>query len=47
MSDEGSDEEDKICQLIEEYNEDADRERLLNQGVPFGVPLTVTSKPFN
>ena len=28
MSDEESDEEDKICQLIEEYNEDADIERL-------------------
>ena len=31
MSDTEPDEEEKICQLIEEYNEDADRERLLNQ----------------
>ena len=31
MSDTEPDEEEKICQLIEEYNEDADRKRLLNQ----------------
>jgi hypothetical protein len=31
MSNTEPDEEEKICQLIEEYNEDADRERLLNQ----------------
>jgi len=31
MSDTEPDEEDEICNLIEEYNQDADRERLLNQ----------------
>ena len=31
MSDTEPDEENEICNLIEEYNQDADRERLLNQ----------------
>jgi hypothetical protein len=43
MRDKESDEKDKICQLIEEYNEDADRERLLNQVI--SVPIVTINNP--
>ena len=45
MSDTEPDEEYKICQLIEEYNEDADRERLLNQVI--SVPIVTINDPLN
>lgn len=38
-------EEDKICKLIEEYNEDADRERLLNQVI--SVPIVTIKDKLN
>ena len=49
MSDTEPDEEDEICNLIEEYNQDADRERLLNQVfrvcvATINAPLTATAE---
>ena len=38
-------EKEKICKLIEEYNQDADRERLLNQVM--SVPIVTINDPSN
>lgn len=45
MSADETNEEDKIHQLIEEYNEDADRERVLNQII--SVPVVTIIDPLN
>ena len=38
-------EEEKICKIIEDYNEDADRDRLLNQVM--SVPIVTINDPLN
>ena len=38
-------EEEKICKLIEDYNQDADRDRLLNQVM--SVPIVTINDPLN
>jgi hypothetical protein len=38
-------EEEKICKLIEDYNQDADRDRLLNQVL--SVPIVTINDPSN
>jgi hypothetical protein len=45
MSADETNEEDKIHQLIEEYNEDADKERVLNQII--SVPVVSIIDPLN
>jgi len=45
MSAEETDERETICQLIQEYNEDADRERVLNQVI--SIPVATIDGPLN